>query len=104
MVAHLHEHMNAPAGAPACLLQRVKKNLAILAVPKNRLAPVLAGDDVLNRPRKFNSRFSGHGPKSCTADVKCHISKDCLLPSQDLTVSLCFFNPGSTPERAAKEK
>ena len=77
MVAHQHERMKEPAGAPACLVQRLKKKLAILVIMKNRFPPVTTVEHVVNRSGELNSRFSGHAwTRIMLAARKMSIRKD----------------------------
>ena len=60
MILHEDVGMNLPTCLATSLGQRGDEALAIRVVVEDRLAPVAAIHDVVNRPRILDSQFAGH--------------------------------------------
>jgi len=66
MIGHEAQGVNLPAGLAACLSERGHEALPMLVIPENRLAPVSAIHDVINRSGIFHSALARHAAQSCS--------------------------------------
>ena len=81
VIAHqaIGQHMRTKA--LTALLQYAEQRSPVAVVLENRLAPVAAGGDVVDRTRELDAPGAGHGAKNCGGGGK----------TQDMTPGLIFI-------------